>query len=140
MKLKIVAVLVAIVILSAVLVVIFQEQNQIPPKPTTPYSIYVRYPTYGLPNFYMDVDGTRYYNTSATFYWSVGTTHTVSVPNEIVNQVKNPILPPAIQPDSWRLSRPTTNPIQITVMNGTSGPDAPNALEIDYDAIYNNTG
>jgi hypothetical protein len=88
----------------------------------------------------MDVDGTKYYNMSATFYWSIGTTHTITVPNEI----KNPKYPQILQPESWRLAllgNRQANTIQITVINGTStGPDDPNALEIIYDAIYNYNG
>jgi hypothetical protein len=142
LKLKIITIFIAFLVLSAVVVVIIQEQNQIPPEPTTPYYIYLiaDYPK----NFYMDVDGAKYYNESATFYWSVGTTHTISVLNEIKNQIKNPNLPPAIQPESWRLvslGNSKSNTIQITVKNGTSAwLNDPNKLEIEYEAIYNHTG
>jgi hypothetical protein len=84
-KLKIIAVEVAILVLSVVVVAaIIYEQNQTPPESTTSYYIGAQSINTALPNyFYMDVDGTRYYNESATFYWEVGTTHIVTVPSYI---------------------------------------------------------
>jgi hypothetical protein len=139
--LKIIAVIVALLVLSAVVVAaIIQEQNQAPPESTTPYYIYVN--REAVPNyFYMDADGTRYYNESATFYWVVGTTHTVTVPSYI-NYQKNPILPPLIQPESWRLiwlGNSKSNTIYVTVQNVTDWLHGSNVLDIRYEAIYNQT-
>lgn len=87
---------------------------------TTPikFDFYIRYPALIL-NFYMVIDGQRYDTEQASFYWYLGTKHTVTLPDDI----KNPNYPKFLHPLGWKLfdfGNMKVNTIQITVSSDSS--------------------
>jgi hypothetical protein len=93
---------------------------------TTPirFHFFLEYP-HSMPNFSITVDGETYYDDWGSFYWYLGTNHTIQVPELVMN---GPYV-------GWKFSQwgelRRENPLQLTVAANTS-----TMIPIIYDPYF----